>query len=60
MYKYKIVNFLVDKEGIKEGNATLEQLQNILPYSIYERLLLPGTISIKESNGNESYDISKL
>tara|TARA_R110000764_G_C11010292_1_gene383152 strand:- start:1893 stop:2075 length:183 start_codon:yes stop_codon:yes gene_type:complete len=60
MYKYKIVNNSPEKASVKEGKATLEQLKSILPSDIYERILVPGTISIKDSASHESYEISKV
>ena len=60
MYEYKIIDNSPENESIKEGKATLQQLKVILPHDVYKLLLMPGTISIKEDAGNESYEISKV
>ncbi|WP_421803114.1 hypothetical protein [Flagellimonas sp.] len=60
MFKYKIVDNSNENPFFKEGTATLEQLKNFLPNEIYQCLLTPGTISIKEQSGHESYEIIKL
>lgn len=60
MYNYKIVDNSPERDFLKEGKATLGQLKELLPNEIYERLLIPGTISIKESYGHEIYEVSKV
>lgn len=55
MYNYKIIDIPPEKVLLKEGKGTLEQLKSILPGDVYERLLIPDTISVKEDAGNESY-----
>ncbi|WP_291960095.1 hypothetical protein [Maribacter sp.] len=47
IYEYKIIDNSPENELTKEGKATLQQLKVILPQDVYERLFIPGTISIK-------------
>ncbi len=60
MYKYRIVDSSVKESSVNEGKASLEELKGVLPNEIYEMLLQPGTISIKELSGHMIYEVSKV
>lgn len=60
MYKYRIVDSSVKESSVNEGKVSLEELKGILPNEIYEMLLLPGTIAIRELSGHMSYEVSKV
>jgi hypothetical protein len=60
MYSYKIVDNSVNGGNVREGQATSEQLKELLPKDIYDSIITLGSISIKVNAGHESYEITKV